>query len=202
MPALVLLRAVANPSTATVDPTELKAYVDKLCASLDTAGQTMAADLLAGGAAAHKAFLASGDVSTCPNSSDADGLFYALMDVVNPRRNQDVEMTVRCALCRQAAYAPQHAQRVQQLACRQVCTVSPAAHAPQHARRAAAASLGLLQMLHQCALLEQLPHCSCLPFRYVRAWAAAGDELGWAICVTLVAVDTATGQAQVQTIKS
>lgn len=94
----VLLCAVADPSTATVDPTDLKAYVDKLCASLSTAGQTMAADLLAGGAAAHKAFLTSGDVSTCPNSADGDDLFYALMDVINPRRNQDLEMTLRCVL--------------------------------------------------------------------------------------------------------
>lgn len=119
----------AGPSSATVEAAERKAYVDKLCASLDTAGQTMAADLLAGGAAAHKAFLASGDFSNCPGA-EKDALFYALVDFVQD--NQDVATTSK----------------------------------------------------------------------YAQAWAKAGSELGWAVCVTIAAVDTSTGKAVVQSIKS
>lgn len=70
---------------------EADAYISQLCASRATAGATLAADLLAGGAAAHKAFVAC--VSTCPGEEVVLNKDFA--DEINPPDNRDVDRVVK-----------------------------------------------------------------------------------------------------------
>lgn len=81
----------ASSGTETVSEEEYTAFKTELCASLDTAGETIADDLLAGGAAARKAFA----VTTMSCLGATDTLFDTLSPVVNPKGNTDVERVAK-----------------------------------------------------------------------------------------------------------
>jgi len=83
---------VAAGSNGTVSQADVETYVTQLCTARSTAGSTIAADILAGGETARKAFVAT--LSTCP-----DGSQYALVqefaDYINPPGNTDADKVVR-----------------------------------------------------------------------------------------------------------
>ena len=70
---------------------EAEAYISQLCANRATAGAALAADLLAGGAAARKAFVAC--VSACPGEDVVLNQDFA--NAVNPPDNRDVDRVVK-----------------------------------------------------------------------------------------------------------
>jgi hypothetical protein len=119
-----------STGTAKLDSSTFNAYLAGLCASLDAAGGTVAADLLRGGEAARMAVVAS--TQSCPDASSETDLITPLLAWIRmANTNNDIEFMAK----------------------------------------------------------------------YARAWVEAGDEMGFCLCVTLVAFDTATSKATVQTIK-
>lgn len=96
------LRAVAS-GDSNVSADALDAYIAKLCGAPDTAGETIAADLLAGG---EDSLLAWGATMEKCKDSGVD-LFDAFVKAINPKGNQDVDRVMECvaAWCCAAAAA-------------------------------------------------------------------------------------------------
>jgi hypothetical protein len=63
------------------------------------------------------------------------------------------------------------------------------------------ASDNLLTALIDWVRKENITQDTEFAIKYATAWVQAGDQLGWALCVTVVAEDTATGKATVEAIK-
>lgn len=175
-----------------VDAGELDSYVKKLCRDPDSAGETIAADLLGGGEGALLAWVAA--AQSCQGSSKL--LFDSFVEHINPDGNQDESGTIKCAA---AALGRPHAWwRMRHAACRCVwaCCPTPAA-------------------LHACRRrcvptpAAAAPRCdaACMPTaraarRHAQAWQIAADRLGRAACATVVAIDESTGKVRQTTVNT
>jgi hypothetical protein len=84
---------LATGGNGTISQADVETYVTQRCAARSAAGETIAADLLAGGESARKAFVAT--LSTC--TAGSQGLLQDFANFINPNGNTDADKVARYA---------------------------------------------------------------------------------------------------------